>query len=464
MMAWPALACECGSVETFKACQIYQSTLVIFRGRVIDHNDNTRPGAISSPILYRFRVIEAYKGIPKGVEEVFIDPSSGGPCQRQYLPDRDYLIFTLGSHPAAGSVFHFPHFTKEHPMLPAWKGLEKSPVYLTGGCNFPDIVSDEDVAYLRSAGKVGPHDNGWVEGLAIQNYFPIFKYADFVGAPKATLAFSSQSGYRASAAADSSGRYRLGPLPPGKYMMSANSPVLGDAKIFGPEKEVPAGGCLVANVSFETLASIAGQVVDVNGKPAPGIRLSLGELLPGGKVPRMLENVYSRGDTTDKQGRFAIERVPIGRIVLAANLHVAPTEQMPFDPYFVPGTYAAEAARVFSVRPGEAVTGVVLKLPKPLPFGSLYVDVVWPDGTPALGGARAFAETNGARADFERASMGSNRVKLRLALDRMYDVRVDWLDSKPREYFWFVEGEDTKTLDFTRDGQVVELRLKSPKP
>jgi hypothetical protein len=337
--------------------------------------------------------------------------------------------------------------------------LEKSPVYTVSECSPLKIFreGDEDVTYLRAAGNIGPRDSGWVEGRAIQNFFEFQNYADFVGAPNAILTLSSPSGDRANVTTDSTGGYRLNGVPPGKYTLSARSPVLGDATISDPKVEVPAGGCLMANIEFATRASIAGQVVDVNGKPAPGVQLSLGELLPTGELRKLL--FYSC--TTDKRGRFAIHRVPIGRIVVAANLMGVPTKEMPFDPYYVPGTHAVEGAQVFSVKPDDAVTGLALRLPKPLPFGSLYVDVVWTNGTPARNGARAFAEANGARADVERAPMGSNRVTLKLALDRTYDVRVDWTDKHGKGW---VEGKDTKTLDFTRDGQVVELRLKSPQP
>ena len=104
---------------------------------------------------------------------------------------------------------------------------------------------------------------------------------------------------------------------------------------------------------------------------------------------------------------------------------------MPFDPVCAPGTQDLSSARVVSVQPGEHVNDLSLQLPRPLAFGDLYVDVTWPDGSPARGGARAFANWNGARADFKQAPKETNRVKLRLALKRNYEVRVDWIDAKP---------------------------------
>ena len=102
-------------------------------------------------------------------------------------------------------------------------------------------------------------------------------------------------------------------------------------------------------------------------------------------------------------------------------------------------------------------------MPTPLSFGDLYVDVKWPDGSLAVGGARATAELNGARADFKNASNSSNRVKLRLALGRKYDISVDWIDAKPGR-FLYVKGAGPHALEFTRDGEIIELPLKDPRP
>jgi len=162
---------------------------------------------------------------------------------------------------------------------------------------------------------------------------------------------------------------------------------------------------------------------------------------------------------TDQEGRFNISNVRSGKVVLAANLKAAPTAEMPFDSVYAPGTQDLSSARVFVVQPGEHVNDLSLKLPHSLAFGDLYVDVTWPDGSPARGGARAFADWNGTRADFERAPIETNRVKLRLALHTNYEVRVDWIDSKPGK-FLFVEGAATKMVEFTRDGASLELRLK----
>ena len=108
--------------------------------------------------------------------------------------------------------------------------------------------------------------------------------------------------------------------------------------------------------------------------------------------------------------------------------------------------------------PREHLTGIALQLPPPLPLGELFVDVVWPDGKPARGGARAFAHWNGARAAFENAPESENRVKLRLALGRSYQVTADWLELGPGPSRHADDGP-TRTVDFQASGQVVTLKV-----
>src|SRR4051812_27233644 len=99
LSARPALACSCGSYDPVKACQIYQGTRVVFRGRVIDHNDD-RTAGFRQMTLYRFKVLEAFKGIPAGTTEVFIDPASMTSCYSGFARDVDYLVYAAGNEPA----------------------------------------------------------------------------------------------------------------------------------------------------------------------------------------------------------------------------------------------------------------------------------------------------------------------------------------------------------------------------
>ena len=289
----------------------------------------------------------------------------------------------------------------------------------------------------------------------MQNFSWPYRFSEFVSATDGVFTLISTSGQHRTVPVQKDGTFRIDSVQPGTYTVSVQSTTYGVGKLREPKLDVPLGGCAIANGWFETGSTLSGRVFDADGKPAAHVRLELGEVQSGNKL-RVIPQTWSN---TDQDGKFNISNVPRGKVVLAANLKGAPTAEMPFDPVYAPGTQDLSSARVFVVPPGEHVNDLSLKLPRPLTVGELYVDVTWPDGSPARGGARAFADWNGARADFERAPNETNRVKLRLAVQRKYEIRVDWIDAKPGK-FLFVEGAATKTVEFTRDGQSLELRLK----
>jgi Carboxypeptidase regulatory-like domain len=454
--AWPALACVCVSYEPIKTCQIYQSAPVIFRGRVIDHNDNGS-GHFTQMTLYRFKVLEAFKGLSPEVKELFINPGSGTDGYRTFASDRDYLIYTGSAYPTPPPAADFLiAMERTKPKPPAWNGLEQLPVYDIFGCCNPSRVVDEkdpDVAYLRSASKIGPQSDGWIEGRIGQNLSRLQR-AEFSPVPDATISVTFPDGKNRSVNVQPDGTFKTDPLSPGIYAIMLQSSSFGYQK--AEKAEVPTGGCAVFYHSFQSSATISGRILDHDGKPVPGIRLELGELQADGNV-RIRSTDWAN---SDQQGNFKITNVPVGRVVLAAKLDGAPDERMPFDAFFAPGTRDVVNAQVFALQADQQLTGVTLRLPEPLPFGDLFVDVKWPDGTAAVDGARAFSRWNGVRADSGLAPKGTNRVKLRLALNRKYEITVDWFSNNSLANH-YVTGATPQTVDFARDGQTVELRLKA---
>lgn len=459
--AWPALACSCASSEPVQACEIYQSTDVIFRGHVLDDNHDPTAGFLQTT-LYRFKVLEAYKGLPPDTQQVFVDPGSMTTCYREFTRDHDYLVYAGGRQPApmAVSIYRqLPPGSSVKQIPNAWKLLGRIPVYQVNECNPTRQIDegDSDLFFLRSSAKRKP-SNGWIEGRAVQNLDSSWPAFRFVSARDAVFTITGQSRIHRTAV-NPDGTFRIGPVPPGVYTVVARSSLLGWGTVIEPRVEVPIGGCAVVQATFATKSSISGRVVNFRGGPAHGIRLELGELLSDGKVRVIPATWFDTG----RDGRFTVSDVPVGRIVLAANLNGAPTSEMPFDPNYVPGTQDLSKARVFEIKPGQEITDITLRLLKPLPFGNLYVHVKWPDGSAATGGARASAYWNGSQAALVLRPAKTNRVKLRLALNRQYKIRADWLNFKPGR-FLFVESDGSQTVDFTKSGQSLEIRLKSSHP
>lgn len=460
----PILACTCVSYEPVRARERYHDSPVVFRGRVIDHNDDGS-SKYAQYTLYRFEVVEAFKGIPTDRKEIFVDPGSQSSCYTTFESGKDTLFFLSNPRDQARVRGYFapgPAETPGKPFPAAWKGREAEPVYSTNICGPVKQVGpdDPDLAWLRSPAKDDPRALGCVEGRVAQNLSGHTLVADAAPVRDALVSVTARGAFRREVRADSEGFFRADGVPPGEVTFQVTSPVLG--KAFTAFRTlpilVPPAGCAVINPFFQTTATISGQVVDAEGRPARYVRVELGRRLENGRV-RIIPNTWAE---TDGAGMYMIREVPIGPILLAVNLNGAPKTRMPFDPVYAPGTQDLRSARVFDLRPDEALEGVNLRLPPPLPFGVLRVDVLWPDGSPATDGARAVADdARSARADFARASPSSNRINLQLALGRKYVVSADWLSRGAK--FLVVESEPL-AVEFTRDGQTVEIRLREPKP
>jgi hypothetical protein len=256
------------------------------------------------------------------------------------------------------------------------------------------------------------------------------------------------------------GSYLLKEMPPGKYSVTVTKDGFQPAKLLPHNPtielpEVPAGGCAIVPATFQTSATISGKVFTSSGRPASGVRIQLGEVRPEGEA-RVIPETWT---SSAPDGSFTVKNVPVGRVVIGANINSSPDSDAPFDTVYAPGAPSVGLARVFSVKADETVGGVTLQLPSPLPFATLFVDVLWPDGSPATQGARATADWKGHRSDFERAAKNSNRVLLHLALGREYEISADWL-SDANGRFSFVEGAEKKLVTFDHNGQTVELRLR----
>lgn len=475
----PGLACTCANTAPVAACEIFDKTQIVFRGRVIDHNHDSRLG-FAQWTLYRFSVEESFKGLAATVKEVFIDPGSFTSCYGGFSTDRDYLIYIgttrslpppyapTGSQPDTRFAEYYARVKNApsqdgsiKPMPAAWKDLGALPVFRVGECSPSRLLkeNDKDLTYLRSIAAGGIESTGSIEGVAAQSATFSLLLDEFM--PVTDARVDVWNDLRSlTTKTDSKGSFAIHPVPPGSYFVRLTKEGFGEAKILreAPEIDVPASGCAVVRASFDTKASVSGTVQRADGKPAAKIRIEIGEVRSDGTIR------YLQGDwaTSDEAGNFRL-RVPSGRIVVGSNIDPFPTPAVPEDPVYVPGTTVVSHARIFTLRPDEQVNGVLFRLPPPLPLAELFVDVLWPDKTPAKGGARAEASSRGRRNAFERAPATTNRVKLPLVPGRTYEISVDWLSDRIGR-FVIIEGAGSQSIQFDHQGQVVSLVLKESEP
>lgn len=93
LCATPIFACECGAPG--HASKYVKNASVVFVGRVAFTNDDGT-GTFRQKTLIGFEVQEAYKGVPSGVHDVWIDPGSCTTCYAEYRVGHRYLVFGYG--------------------------------------------------------------------------------------------------------------------------------------------------------------------------------------------------------------------------------------------------------------------------------------------------------------------------------------------------------------------------------
>jgi len=98
-----------------------------------------------------------------------------------------------------------------------------------------------------------------------------------------------------------------------------------------------------------------GQISNLEGKPAPGIRVSAMSV-PDPKDPAGGGGLLSLAET-DAEGKFRLENIPPGRYYIQAGLLEFPT--------YYPGVTTLESAKAVSIEAGVTTEGLDFKMPRP---------------------------------------------------------------------------------------------------
>ncbi|MBY0506068.1 MAG: carboxypeptidase-like regulatory domain-containing protein [Bryobacteraceae bacterium] len=253
---------------------------------------------------------------------------------------------------------------------------------------------------------------------------------------------------------DQRGRYAFENLPGGEFRLALTKAKFAPV---GSHIQISPGACLVLRSYFRTQSTISGIALDANGRPLPGLDLGLYQVQDDGRL-RNLGNYVRAGP----DGRFMLENIPTGPVIIGANVNRVPNDFEPFDPVFATSPTNAGGGRVFSLDPRQHVTNAVLRMLPPLRYGQLFVEVKWADGTPATG-ARAFAKVGAQESTHATAPSGSSRVALSLPLGRAYHIYADWQFWNPPRTLR-VDGPTAELVAFQHDGQTITIRLHGKKP
>ena len=186
------------------------------------------------------------------------------------------------------------------------------------------------------------------------------------------------------------GLYEMYGLPPGKYTVQAEIPkglktshlsVAGAGTRRGREasSEVELTATNGVSVGFWLTPdnALSGRVVDPEGKPMPGVCVDL-ELTD---APEKLLRFASA--CTKEEGVFTMRDAPTGTVRVVANKRGDRSGSTPFGKVYYPGTEDVSKAGVVTIREGEKVEGVEIRVPRLDKRIFVTGRVVYRDGTPA---------------------------------------------------------------------------------
>jgi hypothetical protein len=165
------------------------------------------------------------------------------------------------------------------------------------------------------------------------------------------------------------GTYKIAPIvPPGYVLPRDDEP-----------KTIRSGGCTESYFLLSNNSRVSGRLLDSDGKAVIHARV---ELVFSNEQSSFLGG-YS--DESDLSGDFSIDQVPAGTYTLSVNYNSPPQPDSPFPTTFFPGKPLRSEAQVLKVEPGRSVEGLIFTLPPRLGEEFISGEVVWEDGTSAVG-------------------------------------------------------------------------------
>ncbi len=423
-------ACSCAGPGT--PCSAAGSSAAVFTGTVVTIADPVYPLPIGSagpspgsrrpanrrsaddvnplprPLrVVRFQVGEVLSGVAPGQKEIEILTGMGsGDCGYPFRTGSEYVVYAYQNSEGR---------------------LE------TGICSRtrPLAQASEDIAYIRAMSNA--LETGEIRvrtGLA-----------DMPGKTAVTI-IAEREGSRYSALTNAAGEALFTGLPPGDYIIHAESD--GDLPD-DPKVRLHAKGCL--DVTLLRTLRIRGRVMTRSGLPAARAEVQL----------RSTEGKPVDGAMTGADGAYELRIVRPGQYYLGINLNHTPTQDTPYPRWFYPGTEdPASATRIdFSGKP--EIRSYDLTLPDRQPERTIEGIVLNGDGLPrprAVVTAFDASQTMVAQASADQAG----RFVLHLFAGMPYRLLAVWPGNSPHE------AASAVPIDIQPDSQPLSLRLTLTQP
>jgi hypothetical protein len=351
---------------------------VIFLGSASFSNDDGS-GSSNQNTLVRFEVEEAFKGIPAGSRQAWVDPGSFSSCYQEYTRGERYVIFATGPFPGDSAAVKVMRDSRGQ-RKPMPKGFDPASdaIYHAPLCSgshrtrdFPNL--DKQLAMLRAyrSGSPAPRILGHVYQFPFRGW-PILSGPMLPGV-RVTL---SNKSARLEATTDADGNFSLKDATEGYYEATADLPTyqMRDHIYL----YVPGIGCGYAEIKLWSGTALRGMVLDRKGRPAPKIPVHAEFKNPGsaGLYPETMWTV------TDQNGQFTLTGLPDEDLFLSAGVKF-PSTGLPYRQVYYPGSNSPQSAAVVRLRPGDRRMPVVVLLDEPLKQRAVDVQVVDRVGKPA---------------------------------------------------------------------------------
>ena len=243
----------------------------------------------------------------------------------------------------------------------------------------------DDLNYIRNLASAVP--GGVIFGKVHKQNFGKKEGEDF-RTPVTDAEISLEGGStRLSTRTDMQGSFRLTGLPQGKYKVTLKFPkgladgADGEALVADREVEVAEKGCAEVGFWLQSDTRVSGRLLDAAGNPVEKIRLEM----RGASSDLRNHNTFLSAWTYDG-GRFLFRTVPPGDYLLGLRiLESSGGEILPYRRTYYPGVVFKAQAGVITVKEGEHLSNLEIRLPPRLSEYTVEGYVVWADGRPAPG-------------------------------------------------------------------------------
>jgi hypothetical protein len=234
------------------------------------------------------------------------------------------------------------------------------------------------------------------------------------------------------ARADAEGIFAFYNLPSGKYEFAPELPPGTTLSWFidsdKPQTpfELHAGACQVRDMEVFSSGSIQGRILDASGKPLPS---AFAYIVPvSEKVLPKQNKLYWEYQDKDKEGSFKFVHIPPGDYWIVVNPEDSLDPKFPYRRTFFPGVHDQASASPITIRGGEQIKDIDIRLEQQFAPRHLTARVTWSDGRLIRDFVFVTAKPTSnpaAMSDTKQPNLKASVIELSVLPDEPYEVEAE---------------------------------------